>query len=328
MNSKSVRVIDLFCGAGGSSYGARNAGAEIVAGFDIWETALEAYQANFPNAKVFPGDIRALSLKKIKEIKSITGNVDLILASPECTNHSKAKGGAERSEESRKTAFEVVKFAKVYRPKWIIIENVIEMQSWHGHIKLIKSLKKLGYAVKEIVLNSTDFGIPQSRERLFIVCYPPQEALNPDFELQMPTSASTIIEPNGRYNFSPLRKEGRAQKTIEAAERAIAELGDKTPFLLVYYGSGRNGNGGWQTVDQPIGTITTLDRFAYVVPGENGHMMRMLQPEELKLAMGFGPDFKLDELEGLTRRNKIKLMGNGVCPPVMEAIVGSLIDND
>ncbi len=330
MSSKSrenIRAIDLFCGAGGSSYGARNAGAEIVAGFDIWETALKTYQANFPNAKIFPGDLRILTSRAIKKIKSITGDIDLILASPECTNHSKAKGGAERSEESRKTAFEVIRFARVYKPRWIIIENVVEMQSWHGYRRLIESLKNLGYAVEEIILNSKNFGVPQSRERLFIVCYPPEEIISPEFEFQPLTPVSTVIEPNGKYSFTSLKKSGRAKKTIDAAERAIADLGDETPFLLVYYGSGRNGNGGWQPIDQPIGTITTLDRFAYVVPGNNGHMMRMLQPEELKLAMGFGAEFKLGEIEGLTRRSRIKLMGNGVCPPVMEAIVRSLMEN-
>ena len=101
-------------------------------------------------------------------------------------------------------------------------------------------------------------------------------------------------------------------------------MGETTPFLLVYYGSARNGNKGWQRLDAPLGTITTLDRFAYVIPSQNGHMMRMLQPEELKLAMGFDKSFNLD-IPGLTRRQKIKLMGNGVCPPVMEYIIKSLM---
>jgi DNA (cytosine-5)-methyltransferase 1 len=54
------------------------------------------------------------------------------------------------------------------------------------------------------------------------------------------------------------------------------------------------------------------------------YVMRMLQPEELKIAMGFDRSYKLN-LPGLTRRQQVKLMGNGVCPPVMEYIVKSLI---
>lgn len=330
MNSiltRKIRAIDLFCGAGGSSYGARNAGVEIVAGFDVWEPALKTYKANFPDAKIFFGDIRVFTSKNLRKIKSITGKIDLILASPECTNHSRAKGAAERSEESRQTAFEVLKFARVFNPKWIIIENVIEMRHWDGYSELISSLRGFDYEVEEINLNATHFGVPQTRERLFVLCSSREPVEIPEFVEQPIRSISTIIEPNGKYGFSHLRKDGRAEKTLQAADRAIATLGNNTPFLLVYYGSGRNGNGGWQRIDEPLGTITTLDRFAYVVPDEDGHMMRMLQPEELKLAMGFGPEFKLDEIKELTRRNRIKLMGNGVCPPVMEAVIRSLIGN-
>ncbi len=327
MSSGNIRAIDLFCGAGGSSYGARNAGVEIMAGFDIWESALLTYKTNFPQTKLFSCDIRILTSKNIKKIKTITGEIDLILASPECTNHSRAKGAGERSEESRRTAFEVLRFARIFKPEWIIIENVVEMQWWEGHNELVQSLEDLGYEVEQIILNAVAFGVPQSRERLFILCSQSGQIQYPTPSEQTYKPVSAIISENGKYTFSPLRKEGRAEKTIQSAERAIAALGNSTPFLLVYYGSGRNGNGGWQSMDQPLGTITTLDRFAYVVPGRNGYMMRMLQPEELKLAMGFGPEFKLDNVKGLTRRNRIKLMGNGVCPPVMEAVVRSLIAN-
>jgi len=320
--SNQFKAIDLFCGAGGSSYGARKAGVEIIAGFDIWKPAIKTYQTNFPQAKAIEADIRKLSPQ---HLKSRIGKIDLILASPECTNHSKAKGAAERSEESRETAFEVIRFAEVFRPKWMVLENVVEMQSWDRHSELLEKLWKLEYFVKEVKLNAKDFGVPQSRERLFILCSLTGEATKPTSTQSVDKPAEEIIDTNGAYRLSPLKKKGRAEKTVQSAERAIAALGDDTPFLLVYYGSGRNGNGGWQRIDEPLRTITTLDRFAYVTPSPKGHLMRMLQPEELKLAMGFGADFNLSGVEGLTRRERIKLMGNGVCPPVMEAIVRSLI---
>lgn len=319
--SKQLRAIDLFCGAGGSSYGARSAGIEIVAGFDIWKPAAKTYQLNFPQARVIEKDIRKVSPQKIK---SQIGDIDLILASPECTNHSRAKGAVVRSEESRETAFEVVRFAKAFKPKWMIIENVVDMQSWDRHAELLDKIWKLGYFVREVTLNAKDFGVPQSRARLFILCSLSGKANEPVSSQYPEKLVRDIIDTSGKYNLSPLKKKDRAEKTIESAERAIVALGNDTPFLLVYYGSARKGNGGWQRIDEPLRTITTLDRFAYVTPGQNGHFMRMLQPEELKLAMGFGPDFKLSIVDGLVRRDRIKLMGNGVCPPVMEAIVRSL----
>lgn len=321
--TKKIRVIDLFCGVGGSSFGAITTNqekVEIVAGFDLWDAATKAYSANFPRAKVYHQDIRSLSPKNIRrEI----GDIDVILASPECTNHSVAKGALERDEASKMTAFEVTRFASEFKPKWIVIENVIQMQSWSEHAKLLDKLWALGYFVRQVALNAQDFGVPQSRNRLFLLCSRTNDV---NFEKPAgvkPIPASSILDNSGKYRLSPLRKPTRAPATLERAERAINALGDDQPFLIVYYGS--DGSGGWQSLDKPLRTVTTLDRFAYVEPSSDGHMMRMLQPEELKLAMGFTQEYKLD-LPGLTRRERIKLMGNGVCPPVMSHIIKSLTD--
>lgn len=313
----SLRTIDLFCGVGGSSYGAAKAGAQIVAGFDIWEPATKVYSNNFPKAKVFLNDIRELNPKKIKEQ---IGDIDIILASPECTNHSVAKGGKIRCEESKRTAFQVTRFAKEFRPKWIILENVIQMSSWSEHAKLIEELWALDYFVKEVKLDAQYFGVPQSRKRLFLICSLTDDVREIEKKSKTTRTVNSILDKSDKYKFTPLFSEGRSENTIERAERAIESLGKKEPFLLVYYGT--DGSGGWQRIDKPLRTITTIDRFAYVKPTYNGHKMRMLQPEELKLAMGFGRDFNLDL--DVTRRDKIKLMGNGVCPPVMETIVNSL----
>lgn len=91
------------------------------------------------------------------------------------------------------------------------------------------------------------------------------------------------------------------------------------PFLIVYYGS--DGSGGWQPLDRPIRTLTTLDRFG-LVNWEGGEpMLRMLQVPELRRAMGFRGAYRMPFG---SRRDRIRLLGNGVCPPVMEATVRSL----
>lgn len=317
-NMKAIRAIDLFCGAGGSSYGARNAGVEIVAGFDFWKPAIATYKENFIRAETFDADIREID---VQALKRRLGKIDLILGSPECTNHSNAKGGRDRCELSKKTAFEVVRFAEALRPKWIVIENVIQMQSWSKHSELLEELWRLDYFVKEVELDAKDFGVPQSRKRLFLLCSKSRNTYALEEAAREHEFAHTIIDWSGQYPMTPLFGSGRAAKTLERAERAIAALGSNTPFLLVYYGS--DGGGGWQSLDRPLRTITTLDRFALVKPSLAGHQMRMLQPDELRKGMGFGPDFRF--APQTTRRDKVKLMGNGVCPPVMEAIVTQLV---
>src|SRR6185295_18486594 len=106
-----IRALDLFCGAGGSSWGAREAGVEIVAAFDLWPIAGEAHDANFPEAEFVLGPLEQLD---VRALATRLGQIDLILASPECTNHSPAKGNKPRCERSKETAFQVVRFAEAF----------------------------------------------------------------------------------------------------------------------------------------------------------------------------------------------------------------------
>ncbi|NPC49883.1 DNA cytosine methyltransferase [Corallococcus sp. AB032C] len=313
----SLRTIDLFCGAGGSSWGAQAAGCEIVAGFDMNEGARSAYSSNFPHAKLFGDRLENLDPASLQ---SQLGAIDLLLASPECTNHSPAKGKAPRSETSRDTAFQVVRFAETFTPRWIVIENVVNMLNWHRYSEFKSRLVELGYNTKEYKINAADFGVAQTRKRLFVICdranSPPE--ITPALVLQK--SARDIIEWDSKFPFTPLHRPQRAKRTIERAERAQAILGTSTPYLMVYYGT--DGSGGWQSLDKPLRTITTLDRFALVVPGKSGPEMRMLQVPELKAAMGMPKRF----IAGTgPRREQIRAIGNGVCPPVMKAIIKKLL---
>lgn len=321
-----IRAIDLFCGAGGSSYGARQAGVEIVAAFDIWRPAVDTFNRNFGAGVARQADIFDLD---VEALHAELGRIDLILASPECTNHSKAKGKGIRSERSRETALEVVRFAKTFKPKWVVIENVVEMQDWHRHDELKQRLEELHYNITEPELDAEVFGVAQSRKRLFMLC---ALAETPPVLTDVKPDAKTArdIVSKSTYKLNQLRIPRRAEATLTKADYAIAQMQSEgkplEPFLIVYYGSAKNGgNGGWQSLDRSLRTITTLDRFGYVVPGHSREQdtMRMLQPEELRLAMGYGDDFVF--AENLSRRDKIKLMGNGVCPPVMKAIIESLV---
>jgi len=313
-----IRAFDMFCGAGGASLGAREGGATIVGGVDLWGPAIESFQLNFPNAHVFHKDLRELTPE---EVLKKTGPVDLLISSPECTHHTCARGAKPRSEESRDTAFQVIRYAEVMKPRWITLENVVHMKPWARYDELKAELARLNYNVHEQIIDASHFGVAQRRRRLFMIAelhgQPRQvEPLNPCY-----LNVWSILAPEGKYKMTPLRTPRRAKDTLGRAERAIAQLGNNKPFLIVYYGS--DGAGGWQRMDEPLRTVTTIDRFAYVKPTLDGHMMRMLQPDELRKAMGFPEHY---QFPNVTRREKVKLMGNAVCSPVMEAIVRTLRD--
>jgi DNA (cytosine-5)-methyltransferase 1 len=194
------------------------------------------------------------------------------------------------------------------------------MRPWSRYGELKDDLRELGYHLAEHVLDASEFGVPQTRRRLFIVCdleRPAPHLKNSTRRKQR--TVRDILDKPGTWDTTPLYAARRAKPTLERAERGFAELGKRASFLLVYYGT--DGSGGWQPLDRPLRTITTVDRFALIEPGtrsDGGHEMRMLQVPELRRAMGFKRDYMLNHG---SRRDKIRLLGNGVCPPVMEAIV-------
>jgi DNA (cytosine-5)-methyltransferase 1 len=312
-----IRTLDLFSGGGGSSYGARDAGAEIVCGVDAWPCATAAYGANFPEAEALN---LTLDAKSSPSMLGDVGRIDLLLASPECTSHTCARGNRPPSEESRRTANYVLTFAAELKPRWVVVENVIHMRGWEGYKPLIEALDKLGYQVRIEVLDASRFGVPQIRKRLFILADRARRPRRVPRRPGRPRSARHVLDPHGLWPSRPLRSDGRAQPTIERAERAIAALGQGKPFLIVYYGS--DGAGGWQPLDRPLRTVTTLDRFGLVTWEGRTPMLRMLQVPELSRAMGFGDDYTLDTVR--QRRDRIKILGNGVPPPVMRTIVETL----
>jgi DNA (cytosine-5)-methyltransferase 1 len=315
----TVRAIDLFCGGGGSSWGARAAGAKLVGAVDAWPVATSVYSDNFPTAR---RNVLTHTLSDTvgPEIFDGIGKIDLLIASPECTNHSIARGARAPCEESMRSGWFVKKFMDVLAPRWIVLENVNNMRYWGGFRDLINELQRQGYNLRLQTLDAASFGVPQNRKRLFIMgdrrAHPP--IVQPIVSSFIP--ASTIISKPGTFRTSPLFKDGRAEATLARAKSAIDALGKGAPFLIVYYGSDRAG--GWQTLDRPLRTLTTLDRFALVV-WENGEpRMRMLQVPELKAAMGLGEDY---QMRHGTRRDRIRILGNGVAAPVMQAVVGTLI---
>ncbi|HEV7745963.1 MAG TPA: DNA cytosine methyltransferase [Pyrinomonadaceae bacterium] len=317
---KRIRALVLFSGAGGSSWGAHQAGVEIVAAIDLWALAGETHKANFPDTEFIEARLEDVDLTALVDR---LGKIDLIIASPECTSHSPAKGNKPRCEQSRDTAFQVERFAKAFKCRWLVVENVVGMKRWSRYAEFKKALTTLGYKLREQVLNSAAFGVAQSRRRLFLVADRNQEPEKVTPRRHAVRNASKIVNLNGRYKWTPVKKKKRAKATLERFKRGIAVVGMKKPFLLVYYGSDHAG--GWQPLNRPLRTITTVDRFAVVKPDpEHGHVMRMLQVPELQAAMGMPPKMKF---EAGTRRDRIKMIGNAVCPPVMQHVL-KVLTND
>ncbi|WP_075322232.1 DNA cytosine methyltransferase [Acidithiobacillus albertensis] len=307
--------VDLFCGGGLGARGAVRGGGTPLLGLDAWELATKTYKANFPKSDVITDFIENVDTKALGRLYK----PDVLLTSPECTSHSIARGAKPGTERSRETAISIVPWVKAMQPRWVIVENVNRMKKWNRHNELVETIEGLGYTVSDLFLNSADFGSAQARKRMFLVCDNQGSKVDREqllgFGANVKLTTNDIIDWETPYKSDLLRKPGRAKPTIERAERAIAALGMNVPFIIVYYGS--DYAGGWQTLDVPLRTVTTVDRFGLVTWHKGVPYLRMLQPNELLKAMGGGHEHILPHG---SRREKVKLCGNGVCSDVMTAI--------
>lgn len=134
-------VIDLFCGAGGTSSGFALAGnAKVIACVNHDPLAIKSHWLNHPEVEHFEEDIRTLDLRRLKKLVSLyqafyPSSKIILWASLECTNFSNAKGGGSRDADSRTLAEHLVRYIEELDPEYLQIENVREFRAW-GPLKI------------------------------------------------------------------------------------------------------------------------------------------------------------------------------------------------
>ena len=168
------RILDLFCGAGGFSYGMHmNSDFHTKVALDVDIEAANTFKKNMPETHVVVGDITNDWVKNevIKVAKQ--ANVNMIIGGPPCQGFS-LKGKKLGLEDSRNFLFlEYLRIVEEIKPEVFVIENVKALLSTAGGYfrdEILKYIAALGYTVKYGVLNAKNFGIPQSRERAIFIC--------------------------------------------------------------------------------------------------------------------------------------------------------------
>ena len=187
MNSKKLKVIDLFCGVGGLSYGfAHDPHFEIVAANEILPNMAKAYALNHPTVRVYAEDAKDFNAGRIQNDLGIKpGEIDIIVGGPPCQAYSTI--GKRRKNDPRGKLFnEYYRLLKEFSPKFFLFENVRGLVSMNGG-KLIKDIinlfESIGYRVQCEILNAADYGVPQIRERVILV----GSRLKDSFQYPQPT---------------------------------------------------------------------------------------------------------------------------------------------
>lgn len=176
-----VSVTDQFCGAGGSSTGAKMVdGVEVKLAMNHWQLAIETHNTNHPDTNHVLADISQVDPRRYPP-------TDILITSPECTNHSLAKGKRRKNlnqlelwgdgnridpaeERSRATMWDVPRFAEFHNYRYIVVENVVDARRWRLFDAWLHAMRLLDYEVHIVYFNSMfAHPTPQSRDRMYIV---------------------------------------------------------------------------------------------------------------------------------------------------------------
>jgi DNA (cytosine-5)-methyltransferase 1 len=302
-----MRAIDLFAGAGGFSTGAKMAGCDVVWAANHWQSAVDIHALNHPEAQHVCQDLHQANWMDVPAH-------DLLLASPCCQGHSRARGkenGNPQHDASRSTAWAVVSALEYHRPAAGVIENVPEFVNWTLYPAWRQAVEALGYCLTPMVLDAADHGVPQHRKRLFIVLVRASRPIILNLPKREHVPASSFIDFDAG-EWSLIERPGRAPATLRRVTNGRRQFGER--FLVPYYGSGSGLTG--RSLERPIGTITTRDRWAVI----DGDRMRMLTKGENRDAMSFPRDFILPEQHHLA----VHVLGNAVAPKQARDVIQAL----
>lgn len=300
-------AIDLFAGLGGFTVAVESVGVRVLWAADHWPAAVEMHAANHPGVQHLTQDLHQARWETVPPH-------DLLLASPCCQGHSRARGkDRPGSDASRSTAWAVISCAEFHRPAVAIVENVPEFLSWVLYPAWSAAMRALGYSLAPHIIDAADCGVPQHRQRLFIVATRSAAPLDLGRPAVEHRTASSILDFDSGV-WSPVETPRRSPATLRRVAAGRASQGAR--FVMPYYGSGSGLTG--RSLARPLGTVTTRDRWALV----DGDRMRMLTVQEYRAAMGFPAGYRLPR----RRHEAIHMLGNAVAPPAAAWLIERVLE--
>jgi len=253
-NKNKIRTISLFSGAGGLDIGAIEAGAKIIWANDIMKEAVASYKVNIGD-HIVQGDIQSQyeTLSKIDK-------VDMVIGGPPCQGFSVA-GKMDVNDARSQLIWCYAKVIEIVKPKAFIMENVKalgKLEKWAKvRYELIKKFRELGYSVNLMILNASEFDVPQARERVFVVGFKGDSKLIPDLEKMI--SPYKHQSKTVRETLSILDRAGTGNNT--GVCKAAITLAEKPVLRKTAY-AGMIFNG--------LGRPTRLDGYCATLPASMG----------------------------------------------------------
>ncbi|NKZ84462.1 DNA cytosine methyltransferase [Rhodococcus hoagii] len=276
----NLTATDLFAGGGGSSEGLEQAGIHVRIAANHWDVAVATHSANHPHTEHRIANLSEVDWRTFPR-------TNILWASPSCVWHARS-GGRKKPDADvelqrddpgsvdRATAFAVIAATEVHEYDAVIVENVPEFQDWTLYQWWLDGMRALGYVEQVVILNATDFAMPQHRVRYFAVF-----TRTGDVDLTLPdmprVPASWILDPNpGKLVTRSLYVDNQLAQITERnvphlvtyRRNAKAKRADSYPLACITAGGNHHG----------VATLT-----------DEGMRFRMLTNRECARAQGF-PD--------------------------------------
>ena len=352
---KEFKILDLFSGAGGFSYGMeKNPHFKTLVALDFNEPAIETFKNNMPWCHTIVGDITSEDVKKevIEQSKKL--GINMIIGGPPCQGFS-LKGKKLGLEDPRNFLFkEYLKIVEILQPEVFVIENVkalLSTSSGFFRDQIIKIVKEMGYFVDYGVLTATDFGVPQTRQRAIFICCKsklislPKPTSEKVYTVRDAISDLSYLEANEGAFSQPYTTEAQSEyqtarrkgskilfnhKASKHLEHAIAKLKMIPPecgkeHLPKELLGNQQFSGTWGRLkwDEPSPTIDT--RFDACSNGTNNHpyLNRSITPREAARIQSFDDKFVFIGAKVNIRAQ----IGNAV-PPLLAKAIADKIDED
>ena len=350
--SMEFRILDLFCGAGGMSYGMhKNSNFVTKVALDINDKLAQTFEKNIPDAKLVIGDIQDNKIKEKIISLSKKNKVNMIIGGPPCQGFS-LKGKKLGLDDPRNYLFvEYLNLVEELKPNVFVIENVKSLMSTsNGWFKnqIISEIKKLGYEVSVDIVRASDYGVPQNRERVIFLCSKGNIIPLPKPTVKKSVTVRDAIEDLAYLNsnegefeqdyitesnseYQKLMRKGSTKlynhRASNHSEIAIHKLSMIPPekgkeFLPDHLLGKQKFNSTWGRLkwDEPSPTIDT--RFDAASNGTNNHpfLNRAITPREAARIQSFDDSF-------IFWGNKVDIrtqIGNAVPPLMAKAIADQI----
>lgn len=314
---KNKKFIDLFCGLGGFRLALESYGAKCVFSSDIDKHVSKTYENNF-------GTYPLSDITKVDE-KDIPKH-DILCAGFPCQAFS-ISGKQKGFDDTRGTLFrEVVRIAKYHQPELLLLENVKNLES-HDNGRTFKVIKEnienIGYNMYHQVINASQYGVPQARERIYMVCIR-KDLDNENYKFPKPIENMKCVK-------DILISNGEEEKFIINKPYKLKEKEEQLQMFKVFnkpirVGTVNKGGQGDRIYD-PMGQAITLSAEGggtgaktglYLVDGK----VRKLHPRECARLMGYPEEYVIDESVNQAQ----KQFGNSVVVDVLQYVVKNIID--